>query len=209
LRELTDFLGIDDALMTAAAATSIGEAATGPTREELARWIRRLPAADKDVFLLRFISEDGDARIRAEMLKQFRDDTSPGRPKVAPREVRRKVSELLSARDEIRAGERRKKAKQRAIQKAAEDKQAAERRAQHLKELAAREPAAWKQVEALIATKQPKKYDEAVALLGELRDLAASQGRSADAELRIEDIRLRHTGKPSLMERFHKAGFAR
>jgi len=34
-------------------------------------------------------------------------------------------------------------------------------------------PAVWKQVESLIATRQPKRYDEAVMLLVDLRDIAA------------------------------------
>ena len=62
------------------------------------------------------------------------------------------------------------------------------------------------ELDALIATKQPKKYDEAVALLGDLRDVCARGGRQAEAATRIARLREEHTKKPSLIERFRKAG---
>jgi uncharacterized Zn finger protein len=47
---------------------------------------------------------------------------------------------------------------------------------------------------------------EAVALLGDLRDVCARGGRQAEAAKRIARLREEHTKKPSLIERFRKAG---
>lgn len=66
-----------------------------------------------------------------------------------------------------------------------------------------REPATWREVEELIATKCPKDYDRAVTLLVDLRDLAGRSGRTAEAEARILGLRQRHSNKPSLLKRFN------
>jgi hypothetical protein len=60
-------------------------------------------------------------------------------------------------------------------------------------------------VEALVATKQPKRYDEAVQLLVDLRDLAARDGREAQALGRIEAICGRHERKQTFVQRVRKA----
>jgi hypothetical protein len=50
-------------------------------------------------------------------------------------------------------------------------------------------------VEALITTKQPKRYDAAVVLLTDLRDLAARKG-GADFRRRLEALRVEHARSP-------------
>ena len=73
----------------------------------------------------------------------------------------------------------------------------------HLDQLAGNEPVLWKKVESLIATKQPKSYDQAVELLVDLRDLAARAG-GADFRRRVEALRNAHARKPTLIDRLHK-----
>jgi hypothetical protein len=63
----------------------------------------------------------------------------------------------------------------------------------------------WTKVESLIATKQPKSYDQAVGLLVDLRDLA-SRKDEADFRRRVEALRNAHAGKWTLVDRLHKAG---
>jgi uncharacterized Zn finger protein len=60
-------------------------------------------------------------------------------------------------------------------------------------------------VEELVARKQPKRYDEAVVLLTDLRDLGARNDRS-DFCRRLEALRAEHASKPTLIERLRKAG---
>jgi uncharacterized Zn finger protein len=61
-------------------------------------------------------------------------------------------------------------------------------------------------VEALIATKQPGKYDAAVALLRDLRELAVRAGRREEVEVRLAGLLDRHAKKPSLVGRLRAAG---
>jgi hypothetical protein len=200
-KALAEFLRIDDALIEAAAAASVGDAPAEPSRDDLAKWIKGIPAADKDAYLLRFLAEDGDIPLRAEMTKQFRDDTAPAGAARPSGAERRTVSQLLAARDAIAEEKKRKSAEKAARDRARREKEQADARSKHLDALALREPKAWKQAEDLIATKKSKDYDEAVALLVDLRDLAARSGRAAEAESRIRDLRRLHANKPSLIRR--------
>jgi uncharacterized Zn finger protein len=61
-------------------------------------------------------------------------------------------------------------------------------------------------VEALIATKQPGKYDAAVAILRDLRELAVRSGQREEVEARLGRLHEQHTKKPSLIGRLRAAG---
>lgn len=75
----------------------------------------------------------------------------------------------------------------------------------HLDRLAGQEPTLWKKVESLIAVRQPKSYDEAVALLTDLRDLAARRD-GVGFRRQVETLRAAHGGKRALMARLEKVG---
>lgn len=202
LRELAKFLRVDDELIEAAAAGSAGEPPAEPSRAEMARWVKGLSAADKDAYLLRFLADEGDLLLRAELSKRFREATAPKGRRPAPDAERRTVAQLLAARDLLVKRKNRKAAVRAAQEQARRDREQAEARTQYLDDLARREPAAWREVEELIATKRPKDYDRAVALLVDLRDLAERLGRAPDTEARIRELRQRHGSKPSLLKRF-------
>jgi hypothetical protein len=205
LRSLADFLRVDEELLEAAAAGSTGEPAAAPSRAEMARWIETLPAAEKDAYLVRFLAEEGDVLLRAELSKRFREATAPrgkGRARAAGR---RTVAQLLAARGALAEEKSRKAAEKAAGERARREREQAEARARYLEELAGREPAAWREVEQLIATKRPKDYDRAVSLLADLRDLALRAGWTEATVKRIREVRQRHANKPSLLERFEKA----
>ena len=202
LRALAEFLRVEDELIEVAAAGSAGEPPAEPSRTELARWVKGLPAADKDAYLLRFLAEEGDLLLRAELSKRFRESTVPSGAGPAPDTERRTVAQLLAARDALVESKRRKAAERAARERARQEREQAEARVKYLDDLARREPATWREVEERIATKLPKEYDRAVELLVDLRDLAGRSGRAAEAEARIMDLRQRHSKKPSLMQRF-------
>jgi hypothetical protein len=61
-------------------------------------------------------------------------------------------------------------------------------------------------VDRLVATKRPKDYDGAVALLVDPRDLAERKGGSAVFRERLLNVRSRHAGKPSLLRKLNEAG---
>ncbi len=202
LEAFATFLRVDRDLLDAAAAGSADAEEAFPT-EEASRWISGLPEAEKDALLLRLI-EGGEPHLRAELVRRFRDARTPTGSGATS--GRRTVGELL-AEAERRAGERQRLEAERATrERARREREAAEARERHLAELAGREAAAWREVETLIATKQPKRYDAAVALLGDLRELAVRAGRQGEAEDRIRDLLARHAKKATLIERLRAAG---
>ena len=204
LRELADFLRIDDELIEVAAAGSTGEAPAGPSRDDMAKWVKSLPAVIKDDALVRFLAEEGDLALRAELLRMFRDDTRPrGKPK--PAEKRRTVAQLLAARNALAAEKKRKASEQRAREKAKREREQAEARSKYLDELAGKEDKTWREIDDLIATKVPKSYDRAVALLVDLRELAQRSGAGTEAKFksRVAQLRERHSSKPSLQKRLN------
>jgi hypothetical protein len=200
LTALADFLRIDQDLIEAAAAGSTGEPPAEPSRDELRRWMKRLPAADKDAYLIRLVSEDGSALLRTELLQRFRAATKPKGSENASAN-RRTVAQLLAAREALSAERRRKAAEKSQAEQARREREKAEARAKHLDQLALREADSWPKVERLIATKRPHDYDEAVALLVDLIELAGRSGRKAEAYIRVRQLRERHRNKPSFIKR--------
>jgi hypothetical protein len=164
LEELASFLRLDDDLIEVAAERSgpAGAVPGGPSRDETAAWIAALPAAEKDGLLLRVA--EGDAQtVRMDLLRRFRIEHKPA-PIASPEQGtlnRRTVSALLDE-GQVRAEKRRRReAERKAAERARRERERAAL-AKYLSDLAAREDAAWKQVESMIDTKQQPEYDKAV-----------------------------------------------
>ena len=87
------------------------------------------------------------------------------------------------------------------------ERSAAAARERRLALLARRGEAAWTEVETLIATRQPSRYDAAVTLLGELLALAARAGHADAARARVARLADRHARKRSLLDRLRAAGW--
>jgi hypothetical protein len=203
LESLVEVLRIDTNLLQAAAAASPPLAGHEPKPAEVRQWLARLPVAEKDDLLARLIVEN-DGVLVHELLQQVRRDgvAEPGTPKGMQK---RTVIALLREAENAAKERRRFAAKQAAREKVRREREAANARARHLDALAGREPVVWKQVDSLIATKQPKSYDHAVTLLVDLRDVAARKG-GTDFQRRVEELRAAHARKPTLIERLQKAG---
>ena len=203
LERLVEFLRLDRDLIQVAATASSPLAEAKPKPAEIRRWLARLPVAKKDDLLARLIAEN-DGLLVHELSEQVgREGAERGTERTATE--RRTVAELLHKAEKT-AEERRRVATERAArEKALREREAAIARAQHLAALAGREPAIWKQVEGLIASKQPKSYDRAVTLLVDLRDLAARNGE-AEFQQRLEELRAAQARKPTFIDRLEKAG---
>jgi hypothetical protein len=197
LKSLAEFLTVDETLIEAAAAGNAGDPPAAPTPAEMARWIKKLPAADKDAYLLRFLAEEGDIPLRAELSKRFREATMPEPEKSATGPERRTVAQLLAAREALVE----KKNRKAAADKKRRERAQARAHEKQLEELAAREPEAWREVEQLIATKIQENYDRAVSLLLDLREIAGRSGRASEAADRIAELRQRHRPKTSFLSR--------
>ena len=201
LDSLIEFLGIDEDLVEVAASASAPLQA-GPSRNDLAAWVRGLPANEKESLTIDFLSESGE-RSRLELLQRFQRENA-----VAARDsaiVRRTVKDLL-AEARVRADERARQLNAKRAADAARKKAMDEAdRALYLEALAKREKVAWKQVEAYIQKRQPKDYERAVILLVDLYDLAVRQGDETGFQLTMEELRKTHAAKGTFLRRLAKA----
>lgn len=203
LEAFADFLRIDHDLIEVAATASPELAPTDDAALEA--WVAALPEAEKTSCLVRLVG-GAETHLRGELLRRFRETRASETPATGARA--RTVGELLKAA-EARAEERRRQQDERtALEKARREREAAEARERHLTALSKREREAWRELDALIATKQSKKYDEAIVLLRDLRDVCTRAGRQAEAATRIARLREEHAKKPSFIERIRKAGLA-
>lgn len=200
LKAFADFLRLDPDLVRVAAQHSPSMAA-GPDEGALPGWIAALPEAEKTELLVR-VAGAAPVAVRGELLRRFR---MANRTDAAPEDGVRTVGELLEAADRIAEERSRIEAERTARENERRAREAAAARALHLDRLAPREEETWGEVDALIASKQPKSYDQAVSLLRDLRDLAARDGREPAFAARLQALREAHAKKPSFLDRLRQA----
>ncbi|MGA2350840.1 MAG: hypothetical protein ABSF70_10435 [Terracidiphilus sp.] len=198
---LIEFLGIDEDLVEVAASAS-GPLKAGQSRKDLTTWIRGLTEKEKDGLLVNALSEP-DERWRIELLCRFEhENASVSDHGTADR---RSIADLLTA-SHARAEERMRKLNaQRAAEAARKKAKEEANRVLYLDNLAKREKAVWKQVDAHIQKRQPNDYDRAVILLTDLHDLAVRQGGEDEFLLTMEELHKAHAAKDSFLRRLTKA----
>ena len=101
------------------------------------------------------------------------------------KDPRRTAGKIISRAQILANARKKKEAAQRARERAKRQREQAEKRKQHLKSLAGKQSILWTRVDLLIATRQPKQYNEAVSLLQDLRDLAEMQKKRLDFSFRV------------------------
>jgi hypothetical protein len=205
-KELAEFLFLDADLLAAAATTHPGEPPAPPGRPELAGWIAALPEKDKNGWLLRLAEDDPTAR--AELLQRFRRELRKSRRDQggAPKEALRSVAVLRAAHDARAEAERRAEEQRKALEQAERELREAAERTRRLESLTPREDQAWREAEALVKAARPREYDQAVALLLDLLDLARREGREDEARRKVRELCERHAGKKSFLQRLDRAG---
>jgi hypothetical protein len=156
LNALVEFFEIDSNLIAAAAATSPARTISNEPYEE---WMKLMPAAERDAFLIRMAR--GEPRVAIDLLTRLRqlghaasDVDSTARP-------RRAFAELKAAAHEHEL---------RHIQQQQEEANLA--RLAKLEKLAKRETEAWQEVAQHLAKRRGSSYDSAAVLLVELHELA-------------------------------------
>jgi hypothetical protein len=195
-------LGIDADLISAAAEQSAPEEVSVPSAKEIGDWVRSLPGAEKDAIITRLIAGDAphlsfEVRRRASLEINGGARSDPRQPRTA--------GEILARAEIIAAERKRKEAERRAREKAARERAEAEMKSKRLASLAGKENDLWSTVDKLIATKQPRRYDEALAIVQDLRDLAEIKGTGADFKFRLGALHRNNSTKIALIERFRKA----
>ena len=162
-----------------------------------------MPESERTGLLVRLM-EGTEVHLRAELLRRFRD--SRGATSRASTDRPRTVGELLKATEQCAEERRRKEAEQAERERARKEREVAASRDRHLDSLAKRGAQAWDELRALVATKQPAKYDEAVQLLRDLQDLGLRNGRADEFAVRVRKLYVEHARKPSFIERLRQAG---
>jgi hypothetical protein len=175
LTALVEFLRVDPDLVAAAADEA--EALT-IERADVERWVKKLPARDKDAWLVEAVL--GPERPLHDVVAAYRRSRTSAEDR-----PRRTVAQLLARREEVcrerMARESVAREKKRVADKAA--------RARHLAKVQARGEKAWRELDELVDKKQ---YATAVQLTVDLRDIAIASGTLEAFEARAEAIRKKH-----------------
>jgi hypothetical protein len=204
LASVAEFLKIDGDLIAVAAKAS------GPlapdSNDWIADWVTALLAREKDKFLT-MVAEGEGAKVQALLVQRFRRESRP--PDMAAASTGRTAGELLTGAEARRSAREAAQARAREearAQRAAEQAAAYER---HLKKLSESKDEAWQRVEKLTMFSKPKEYDQATQLLKDLHEVARREGDIPAFTARVRELRTRCAKRPSLMERFDKAGLPR
>jgi len=202
LNRLADFLRLSRELIAAAAEASSGEQSSGLSQEEFGKWILSLPNQEKDMLLLRLVEGDNPHLMAELRQRAWREIRGGAKPVKGPR---RTAGQIRARADSLSEARRKHEAEQRSRDKARREQEETEKRQKHLKSLAGKEEILWAKVEELIATKQPKRYDEAVSLLRDLRDLADLRDRTSDFSSYLNTLLTQHLRKGTLVDKVRRA----
>jgi hypothetical protein len=189
-------------LIAVAAETSISEDRQAGS-EDLKNWIHELPASEKDDILFRLV-EAPHPYIGAELMQRFQQTVSTAVNSSMNRHLR-SVKELISRAEKITEERKRRTAEQKAKAQARAKRKKALAREKYLESLAGREENIWKKVDKFIDSRQPKKYDDAVKLLVDLRDFNRKTGKEKTFDKRLKTICENNYRKPTFLNRLKKA----
>jgi len=202
LQAMAEFLRIDDHLLTAAAE---GSAPEEPEPPGLAQWIGRLPVDEKDALLLR-VARGEHVGVEAVLARRFMDEARAAQG--AADRTRRTVNELQVRASEILGAWKAERARKAEEARRQREAAAAAAREKHLDALASRKVEVWAEIEMLVSATKPKYYDLAVARLVDLRELAQRDNHEQEFGGRLNELRGRHSRKPSFIARLDKAGLS-
>jgi hypothetical protein len=191
LEHLIEFFKIDEDLVEVAAEAS-AEPYT-PSEDWIQRAIPLLTREECETFLLRLAR--GEPYLDVALTQHLQTLTGEPSDGSDSKDSRRTVGQL---RAEVRR--RQELARQRARE------EAERRRLERLEALARRKEETWQEVYALIEKMQGKPYDEAVALLGQLRELAQHQGQEQAFQERLDAIWEAYPRRRGLLRRLGEAG---
>lgn len=190
LQAFVDYMRVDPDLLAVAVEPGDEESFPAFGRGDIKGAIEALADSEKTDLLVRLaLGEDVGPTLQRRIAK-----SRPKPKKLVPAGPRRTVGELLAAARQ-RTEERERRINER---------EAAQRQ-RRLRKLARREAEVWREVEALIEVRQPKDYERAVMLLTDLRDASDLFGKRADFDGRLQQLRLSHTKKSTLIALFRKA----
>ena len=203
LKSFVDFMRIDTDLISVAAANSISESRqTDP--EALKAWIHNLLESEKDDILFRLV-EAPSPHLGTELRQRFQQTVSTGANSKLDKQLR-SVKDLISKAKTYAEERKRRADEQKAKEQARKKRERAIAREKYIKNLAGREDSIWKKVGELIDSKQPAKYDEAVKLMVDLRDLNKKTGKEKAFNKKLKTICENHRRKSTFLNRLKIVG---
>lgn len=186
LRAFIELFEIDTDLVGAAALASPPLKAT---TEPIERWVRLLPEAERNAFLVR--AARGEP-VGAELLRRLREAGGGAKP-AASTASRRSFSAILAAAEQVQR------------QRYERERQEAERaRLAKLEALAKREGQVWAQIPGLLAQRTASGYDQGVTQLAELRDLAVHRRQRAAFDAQLKDVLAPYASSAALLRRLRE-----
>jgi hypothetical protein len=188
LQSFAELFVVDQDLITIASESSA--ALQTAAAEPFADWIAALSDKERKAYLLRLL--EGDVQVGAELKLHLRQKFGKVQKSVG-------ASTGRTLADLVAIAEEKKTQRDRKIQQTA-----AKARQTYLKNLAPKVDQIWREVDRLIECKQPKYYDEAVAHLVDLRDLAESQGSLSIFQECVQSLQQKYSSRPALISRLRK-----
>ncbi|CAB1060527.1 hypothetical protein D1BOALGB6SA_5293 [Olavius sp. associated proteobacterium Delta 1] len=202
LKSFADFMRIETDLIAVAAENSVTEDRQIDPKA-LKKWICNLPEHEKNDILFQVV-EAPRPHLRTELMQRFQQTVSTKDNSKMNKQLR-SVEDLLSKAEKYAVERKRRAAEQKAKEQARKKREKALAREQYLASLAGREDSIWKKVGELIVSKQPAKYDEAVKLLVDLRDLYQKTGKKKTFKQKLVTLSQAHYRKVSFLDRLQKA----
>ncbi len=192
-KALAELLRVPDELLAAVAQHSDNTVAL-TTNDDFVAWVKLLPPERRDDYLVRLAhNEPGLSRLLIKELRQLGQDKT----KSAPAQ-----GEYVSYSTLL--------AESRAIEARLEREALEEERVAHLRRLQdvfTNRDTYWRQVEQLVVRTTGVGYDEAVALLVELREAGEQFGGAQDFQLRFRTWVRSYLRRPALLKRLQDRQF--
>jgi hypothetical protein len=187
LKAFIELVELDPELVAAAAQASPQQQAASEVSLEDS--LSKLSAAERQKFLLKLVRRE--AHVDLQLINRLQE--LAGVEKSTPQFTagHRRLSELRSIANTVKSAHEDR-----------ERERARKQRVRELEALALKESQTWKKVVDLIELKQAKPYDEATALLKDLRDLAVHQGKLPEFNERFDKIKSDYSNRSALMTRF-------
>jgi hypothetical protein len=182
-------LFVVDPCLVAAAALASAQIATEP--EPLETWLAALPEAERMIYLLRVVR--GESQVGMELLHRLRQLFAPAPP--LPSTTGRTLADLAAIADQVRAE------RTLLVHKAEERARLA-----RLAAIAPKQVQIWQEVFHLVELKQAKAYDEAVAHLMTLREVAVQEGTLDQFRVQVRRLRQQCRNRPGVLSRLDRAG---
>jgi hypothetical protein len=205
LESFVDFMRIDTDLIAVAAENSISESQRTDSKA-LKTWIHNLSESEKDN-ILALLVEAPQPHLGTELMQRFQQKVSTKANSKVDKQLR-SVEDLISRTETYAEERRRRVAVQIAREQAREKRGRALAREKYLESLTGREDSIWKKVDEFIDSKQPAKYDQAVKMLVDLRDLNKKTGKEKTFNIKLKTICENHRRKSTFLNRLKNVGMS-